>query len=183
MSEEVKDIDDVTKKDVDAKESTDEKATSKKKKKSKDKDELDKLKEEFETYKQNHLRVLAEYDNFRKRTTNEKAQIYGNAVSDTINAILPVADNIDRALADETGNAETLRKGMEMIGTQFDGVFTKLNVTAVGEVGEEFNPEIHNAVSHIDSEDLGENVISSVFQKGYKLGDKVIRHAMVQVAN
>lgn len=155
----------------------------KKEKKSKEKEELEKLQKEFESYKQNHLRILAEYDNYRKRTANEKTQIYGNAVSDTLSSILPVADNIDRALAQENAGAEDFRKGVEMIASQFSSSFEKLGVTIVGQIGETFNPEIHNAVSHIDSEELGDNVIAAVFQKGYKLGDKVIRHAMVQVAN
>ncbi len=159
------------------------KEKKKKEKKTKDKEELDKLREEFETYKQTHLRTLAEYDNFRKRTNNEKAQIYGGAVSDTINALLPVADNMERALAQENATAEDMRKGVEMIANQFSASFDKLGITAIGTVGEKFNPELHNAVSHIDSDDLEENVIATIFQKGYKLGDKVIRHAMVQVAN
>ena len=159
------------------------KEKKKKEKKSKEKEELEKLKEEFESYKQTHLRILAEYDNFRKRTNNEKAQIYGNAVSDTINALLPVADNMERALAQEKATADDMRKGVEMIANQFSASFEKLGITPIGEVGEKFNPDLHNAVSHIDSEELEDNVIAAVFQKGYKLGDKVIRHAMVQVAN
>lgn len=155
----------------------------KKEKKSKEKEELEKLKAEFEQYKESHLRVLAEYDNFRKRTANEKTQIYGNAVSDTINTILPVADNLERALAQENASIEDMKKGVEMIASQFSECLRKLNITPIGEVGEDFNPELHNAVSHIDDESLGENVISAVFQKGYKLGDRVVRHAMVQVAN
>lgn len=155
----------------------------KKEKRSKDKEELEKLKEELESYKQNHLRVLAEYDNYRKRTANEKTQIYNNAVADAVNAILPVADNIDRALAQENASADDMRKGVEMISNQFTASFEKLGITALGNVGDKFDPEIHNAVSHIESDDFGENEISAVFQKGYKLGDKMVRHAMVQVAN
>ena len=156
---------------------------SRKEKKSKDKEELEKLKEEFERYKESHLRVLAEYDNFRKRTANEKTQIYGNAVSDTVNAILPVADNLERALAQENASLEDMKKGVAMVAAQFDDCLRKLNLSPIGQVGDTFDPEIHNAVSHIDDDSLGENVISAVFQKGYKLGDRVVRHAMVQVAN
>lgn len=126
---------------------------------------------------------LPEYDNFRKRSANEKNAVYNNAVSDTINAILPVADNIDRALAQENVSAEDMKKGVEMIANQFKASFEKLGIREVGQVGEPFDPALHNAVAHIESDELGENVISAVFQKGYMLGDKVVRHAMVQVAN
>ena len=132
--------------------------------------DYDRLQAEFESHKQQYLRVLAEY-------------VYNNAISDAVNAILPVADNIDRALAQENASAEDMRKGVEMIANQFKACFEKLGITEIGAAGETFDPNFHNAVSHIDDENLGENVIAAVFQKGYKLGDKVVRHAMVQVAN
>ena len=94
-----------------------------------------------------------------------------------------MADNIDRALAQENASAEDMRKGVEMIANQFKACFEKLGIAEIGAVGESFDPNFHNAVSHIEDESLGENVIAAVFQKGYKLGDKVVRHAMVQVAN
>ena len=159
------------------------KASKKKEKKSKDKEELEKLKAEYEEFKQNHLRILAEYDNFRKRTANEKAGIFSDGVSETIKQLLPVADNIERALAVQNADGGTMKKGLEMIAKQFSESFTKLNITEIGVVGESFDPEIHNAVSHIDNEELGDNVVSAVFMKGYRIGKKVIRHAMVQVAN
>ena len=146
-------------------------------------DETEMLREELAAQKEQYLRVLAEYDNFRKRTQNEKAAIYNNAVSDTVQTILPIADNIERALSQENASAEDMRKGVEMIESQIQASLEKLNITAIGEVGDAFDPNLHNAVAHIDSEELGENVISAVFQKGYLLGDRVIRHAMVQVAN
>ncbi len=145
--------------------------------------ELAKLQKEFEEHKQQHLRVLAEYDNFRKRTQNEKNAIYNNAVSDTVQALLPVADNIERALSQENASAEDMRKGVEMIENQIKACFEKLGLTEMGQVGENFDPNFHNAVAHIEDENLGENVIAAVYQKGYKLGDRVVRHAMVQVAN
>ena len=145
--------------------------------------DYDRLQAEFDSHKQQHLRVLAEYDNFRKRSQNEKSGVYNNAISDAVNAILPVADNIDRALAQENASAEDMRKGVEMIANQFKACFEKLGIAEIGAVGESFDPNFHNAVSHIEDESLGENVIAAVFQKGYKLGDKVVRHAMVQVAN
>lgn len=155
----------------------------KKKKLSADQEKLQQLQEEFEAHKQQHLRVLAEYDNFRKRTQNEKNAIYNNAVSDTVQAILPIADNIERALSQENASAEDMRKGVEMIESQIAAAFEKLGIKAIGETGEPFDPQIHNAVAHIDDENLGENVIAAVYQKGYMLGDRVVRHAMVQVAN
>lgn len=160
-----------------------EKAEKKKKREKVSKEDYDRLQAEFESHKQQYLRVLAEYDNFRKRSTAEKTGVYNNAVADTINAILPVADNIDRALAQENASAEDMKKGVEMISNQFKASFEKLNIHEIGAVGDVFDPNLHNAVSHIDSDELGENVISAVFQKGYMLGDKVIRYAMVQVAN
>lgn len=146
-------------------------------------EELEKLKAELAEHKQQHLRVLAEYDNFRKRTQNEKAAIYNNAVSDTVQAVLPIADNIALALNQENASAEDMRKGVEMIETQIEAAFEKLGISPVGAVGENFDPNLHNAVAHIDDESLGESVISAVFQKGYMLGDRVVRHAVVQVAN
>ena len=160
-----------------------EKAEKKKKREKVAKEDYDRLQAEFDSHKQQYLRVLAEYDNFRKRSAAEKTGVYNNAVADTVNAILPVADNIDRALAQENAGAEDMRKGVEMIANQFTALFEKLNIHEIGAVGEAFDPNLHNAVSHIDSEDLGENTIAAVFQKGYMLGEKVIRYAMVQVAN
>ncbi len=155
----------------------------KKKEDSAEKEKLQKLQEEFEAHKQQHLRVLAEYDNFRKRSQNEKNAVYHNAVSDTVQAILPIADNIERALSQENASAEDMKKGVEMIDAQIREAFEKLGIRPTGKVGEAFDPNLHNAVAHVDDESLGENVISAVYQKGYLLGDKVVRHAMVQVAN
>ena len=127
--------------------------------------------------------MLAEYDNFRKRTLNEKDAIYNNAVSDTVKELLPIADNIERALGQENASAEDMKKGVEMIEHQIQACFEKLGLEEMGKVGEAFDPNLHNAVAHIEDEALGENVIAAVYQKGYKLGDRVVRHAMVQVAN
>lgn len=146
-------------------------------------EELKKVKEEFETHKQQYLRVLAEYDNYRKRTEREKDAIYGTATADAVKEILPVADNLERALAQENCSLEQLQDGLKMVSRQFGEMLTKLGVKEMGSVGEQFDPTRHNAVSHIESEDFGENEISAVYQKGYMLGDKVVRHAMVQVAN
>lgn len=155
----------------------------KKEKKNKDKEALEKLQKEFDDYKAAHLRVLAEYDNYRKRTANEKLATYGNAVADTVKALLPVADNMDRALSLENGDLESFKKGVEMIANQFNQAFEKLNITKFAEVGDEFDPELHQAIGMVDSEEVESGHIAAVFQKGYKLNDKVVRPAMVQVAN
>ena len=146
-------------------------------------DKLKKAEEELQAQKERLLRTAAEYDNYRKRTEREKAAIYTDATADTILQILPVADNLERALAQQECSVEDLRKGVEMVNTQLLDALSKLGIAVVGMEGETFNPDFHNAVSHIEDEKLGENVISAVFQKGYRLGEKIVRHAMVQVAN
>jgi len=138
-----------------------------------------------EKYNQEHdarLRLAAEYDNFRKRTAKEKEASYGNGKSDAVAKILPVYDNLERALKQETQDA-AYKKGVEMTMTELTKILTSLGVEIFGEVGDSFDPNFHNAVMRVDSEELGENVIAQVFQKGFKIGDKVVRFAMVQVAN
>ena len=128
------------------------------------------------------LRLAAEFDNFRKRTIKEKEASYGNGKADTVAKMLPVYDNLERALNQPTEDT-AYKKGVEMTMSELVKIFTGLGVEIYGEAGENFNPELHNAVMHIESEDLGENTIAAVFQKGVKIGDKVVRFAMVQVAN
>ena len=128
------------------------------------------------------LRLAAEFDNFRKRTIKEKEASYGNGKADTVAKILPVYDNLERALNQPTEDA-AYKKGVEMTMTELVKILTGLGVEIYGEAGDSFNPELHNAVMHIESEELGENTIAAVFQKGVKVGDKVVRFAMVQVAN
>ena len=129
-----------------------------------------------------HLRLAAEYDNFRKRTIKEKEASYGNGKADAVAKMLPVYDNLERALNQETSDA-AYKKGMEMTMNELVKIFTSLGVEIFGNVGDEFDPNLHNAVMHIENEELPENSISAVFQKGFKIGDKVVRFAMVQVAN
>ena len=133
--------------------------------------------------KEKLLRTAAEYANFRARSEREKAGIYANAVSDTINEIIPIADNIDRALDASKNAPEEFRKGLEMIAAQLAKSFEKLNIESFGKVGEPFDPEFHNAISSTDSDELESDTIAMVYQKGYKVGDKIIRHAMVQTVN
>ncbi|MBQ1546170.1 MAG: nucleotide exchange factor GrpE [Clostridia bacterium] len=141
------------------------------------------LEEELRTAKENLLRTAAEYANFRTRTEREKAAIYANATSDAVKEIIPIADNIDRALEASKNAPEEYRKGLDMIAAQLAKSFEKLNITSFGEVGEAFDPEYHNAISSVDSDELESDTIAMVYQKGYKIGDKIIRHAMVQTVN
>ena len=129
-----------------------------------------------------HLRLAAEYDNFRKRTLKEKEQSYANGKADAVEKLLPVYDNLSRALNQETTDA-AYKKGVEMTMAELVKIFTSLGVEIFGNVGDAFDPNLHNAVMHIENEELEENSISAVFQKGFKIGDKVVRFAMVQVAN
>ena len=129
-----------------------------------------------------YLRMAAEYDNFRKRTQREKDGIYQDAVADTVKKFLPVYDNLERALHHETAD-EAYKKGVEMTLTELVKILDALGVKPFGEAGETFDPQRHNAVMHIEDESLGENVIAEVFQTGFAHGDKVIRFAMVKVAN
>ena len=144
--------------------------------------EVNEWEEKYNAERDAHLRVAAEFDNFRKRTIKEKEQSYGNGKADAVEKLLPVYDNLERALNQPTED-EAFKKGVEMTMTQLVGIFSGLGVEIFGNVGEEFDPNFHNAVMHTEDKSLGENVISQVFQKGFKLGEKIIRFAMVQVAN
>ena len=128
------------------------------------------------------LRICAEYDNFRRRSQKEKDNLYGEIRANAVQQFLPVYDNLERALKQGTED-EAYRKGVEMIMTQFCTTLEKLGVTPIECLGEKFDPALHNAVMHVDDEEKGENEIVEVFQKGFRLGDKVIRFAMVKVAN
>ena len=135
------------------------------------------------TLNDQHLRLAAEYDNYRKRTTKEKENIYQDAKIDTIAKFLDVYDNLERAVSQSGDEDNAHKKGMEMIFAQLQTVLEKMGVTIEDPQGKEFDPAKHNAVMHIDDENLGENTVAQVFQKGFLLGDKVIRFATVQVAN
>ena len=139
-------------------------------------------KEKYEHEHDAHLRLAAEYDNFRKRSQKEKDASYTNGKADTIAKLLPVYDNLERAMNQPTEDA-AYKKGVELTMQGLLKIFGDLGVEVYGEVGDEFDPNLHNAVMHIESEELGENTLAQVFQKGFKTGEKVIRFAMVQVAN
>lgn len=138
--------------------------------------------EKYNAERDAHLRLAAEYDNFRKRSQKEKDGIYANGKADTAAKLLPVYDNLARALQQPTEDA-AFKKGVELTMTELEKIFTALGIESFGEAGDTFDPNFHNAVMHLEDESKGENEITAVFQKGFKLGDKVIRFAMVQVAN
>ena len=173
-------------KEADGKKPEAEKAEEKKpeEKKSKEKKEEKKpdLKAELDTLNDKYLRICAEYDNFRKRSQKEKDSLYGDVKAETLKKFLPVYDNLVRALAQSTED-EAYRRGVEMIMNQFNVTMEKLGVTEIECLGKKFDPAFHNAVMHVEDEEKGESEITDVFQKGYKKGDRIIRHAMVKVAN
>ena len=139
------------------------------------------LKEELEKLKDKFLRVSAEYENYRKRTVKEKEELYGNACLDVIGQILPILDNLERANL-SVSDLESLKKGIDMVVKLFYDVLGKLDVKEIDSTGE-FNPNLHEAVVHIDDDTLEKNVIVEVLQKGFCRNEKVIRHSMVKVAN
>ena len=138
---------------------------------------------QFAALNDQHLRLAAEYDNYRKRTTKEKENIYQDAKIDTIAKFLEVYDNLERAVSQSGDEENAHKKGMEMIFAQLNTVLEKMGVSVEDPLGKEFDPTKHNAVMHTDDESLGENIVAQVFQKGFLLGEKVIRFAVVQVAN
>ena len=144
--------------------------------------EVNPWEEKYNAEHDSFLRLAADYDNFRKRTVKEKEASYGNGRADTIGKLLPVYDNLERALNQSTEDA-AYKKGVEMTMNELVKILGGMGVEIFGERGDAFDPNLHNAVMHIDDESLEENTVSQVFQKGFKLGDKVIRFAMVQVAN
>jgi molecular chaperone GrpE len=177
--------------EVQTEEKADKKSEKKDKKSGKKKDEerlnaLEEAKEALEKDKaalnDKYLRICAEYDNFRRRSQKEKDNLYGDIKADTVQKFLPVYDNLERALKQGTED-EAYRKGVEMIMTQFCATLEKLGVKKIESLGKTFDPAFHNAVMHVDDEEQGENVIVEVFQDGFMIGDKVIRFAMVKVAN
>ena len=138
--------------------------------------------EKYNAEHDSYLRLAADYDNFRKRTVKEKELSYGHGKADAVEKLLPVYDNLERALNQPTED-EAYKKGIEMTMAQLVEIFTGLGVEIFGEAGETFDPNIHNAVMHTEDEGVAENTITQVFQKGFKLGEKIVRFAMVQVAN
>ena len=143
--------------------------------------EIEALKAEIKERDDKYLRMAAEYDNFRRRSREEHTACYENAMSDTVSELLPIIDNLERATL--YSDAEKVREGLVMIEKSVTAVLEKLGISEVGAVGEKFDPNLHNAVMHVDDDAFGEGEIVEVFQKGYKKGNKIIRFAMVKTAN
>ncbi len=144
--------------------------------------EVNPFEEKYNAEHDSYLRLAADYDNYRKRTAKEKEQSYSNGKADTILKLLPIYDNLERAMSQDTEDA-AYKKGVEMTMTELVKIFTGLGVEIFGEAGEHFDPSLHNAVMHTEDDRVGESTITQVFQKGFKLGEKIVRFAMVQVAN
>ena len=156
---------------------------SDKKKSKKLEGELEKKEKELAEANDKYMRLFAEYDNFRKRSAKEKEGIYADAYIDALTQILPVLDNLERAAAFEGADAQTLAKGLELTLRSFAETLSKMGVKEIEAAGKTFDPNLHNAVMHIDDENYGESEVVEVFAKGYVRGDKVLRHSMVKVAN
>jgi len=155
----------------------------KKEKKSKSQAEIEKLKAELESKNDLLLRTAAEFDNYKKRTERERSSVAEYAKANVIKQILPILDNIERASANEDKTSADYIKGLELIVKQFESLGDKLEIVDIAKAGDKFDPNCHEAVMHIEDESLSENVIAEVLQRGYKIGDTVIRTAMVRVAN
>lgn len=144
---------------------------------------MEQLAKDYESLKDQRLRLAAEYDNYRKRTAKEKEQIYSDAKIATVKEFLAVYDNLERAVAQGGDEDSPHKKGMEMIFHQFEEILQKMGVEKIDAVGQTFDPEKHSAVMHIEDETLGENTVAEVFQQGFTLHGKVLRFAVVKVAN
>ena len=145
-------------------------------------DPCEKLQKELEESKDRYLRLAAEYENFRKRTAREKETLFKDGSSHAISQLLSVYDNQERAMGQETSD-EAYKKGVELTFTQFNEVLEGMGITRISPLGETFDPNLHNAVMHVEDETLGENTVAEVFQPGFRMGDRVIRFAIVKVAN
>lgn len=174
---------------TDTEEATESEASEKtskadKKKQKKVDAEIEKIKAELNEANDKYMRLYAEYDNYRRRSVKEKEAVWGDAYCDAIEQILPILDNLERAAQFGGDDKDSpLAKGLELTLKSFSETLEKMGVHEIEALGVEFNPELHNAVMHVEDENLGENIVAEVFMKGYAKGDKVIRHSMVKVAN
>ena len=180
MADETKNVPETEVEETEVKETV---KAEKKEKKSKKDAELEKIKAELETKNDLLLRTAAEFDNFKKRTERERLTVAEYAKANVIKELLPILDNIDRAAVMDDKTSADYIKGIEMIVKQFEALGDKLGIVEVAKVGDSFDPNFHEAVMHVEDDTLGENVIAEVLQKGFKIGDTVIRPAMVKVAN
>lgn len=183
MNKKEKDTEKKPKQKAQAKEETSKANETEEKEEDVKKEEKDPVQQELDDTKDRLLRLTAEYSNYKRRSEKEKQDAYVYAKSDTIKALLPVIDNIERALANETKDYDALKKGVEMTFDNLTAILETLGVEVFGEPGDIFDPNLHNAVMHVEDEELKNGEIVDVFQKGYKIGDKIVRPAMVKSAN
>lgn len=183
MNKKEKDTEKKPKQKAQAKEETSKANETEEKEEDVKKEEKDPVQQELDDTKDRLLRLTAEYSNYKRRSEKEKQDAYVYAKSDTIKALLPVIDNLERALANETKDYDALKKGVEMTFDNLTAILETLGVEVFGEPGDIFDPNLHNAVMHVENEELKNGEIVDVFQKGYKIGDKIVRPAMVKSAN
>ncbi len=183
MNKKEKDTEKKSKQKAQAKEETSKANETEEKEEDVKKEEKDPVQQELDDTKDRLLRLTAEYSNYKRRSEKEKQDAYVYAKSDTIKALLPVIDNLERALANETKDYDALKKGVEMTFDNLTAILETLGVEVFGEPGDIFDPNLHNAVMHVEDEELKNGEIVDVFQKGYKIGDKIVRPAMVKSAN
>ena len=183
MNKKEKDTEKKPKQKAQAKEETSRANETEEKEEDVKKEEKDPVQQELDDTKDRLLRLTAEYSNYKRRSEKEKRDAYVYAKSDTIKALLPVIDNLERALANETKDYDALKKGVEMTFDNLTAILEPLGVEVFGEPGDIFDPNLHNAVMHVEDEEHKNGEIVDVFQKGYKIGDKIVRPAMVKSAN
>lgn len=183
MNKKEKDTENKPKQKAQAKEETSKANETEEKEEDVKKEEKDPVQQELDDTKDRLLRLTAEYSNYKRRSEKEKQDAYVYAKSDTIKALLPVIDNLERALANETKDYDALKKGVEMTFDNLTAILETLGVEVFGEPGDIFDPNLHNAVMHVEDEEHKNGEIVDVFQKGYKIGDKIVRPAMVKSAN
>ncbi len=145
-------------------------------------EKISKLTDELEDLKDRHTRLIAEFDNLKKRSAKERESLYNSIICDIVTPLLPIVDNLEHAVAQKTEDEE-YKKGIELVLKQFKDVLASQNVKEIEAVGKPFDPSIHEAVSMIQNENLGEKIVAQEYRKGYMIGNKVIRHSMVVVAN
>ena len=183
MSKKKKEAEEQTEEVMTAEETTEEAQAEEAGEKDEKEEKIKALEEEAAASKDRYMRLAAEYENYRKRTANEKLSLYDDATAKAVTELLPVADSVRMALENLKDADPEIIKGVELISGQLEKSFEKLKIESYGKVGDDFDPNLHNAIGMVDNDELGSGKIAAVYQTGYKIGDKIIRHAMVQVTN
>ena len=183
MSKKKKEAEEQTEEVMTAEETTEEAQAEEAGEKDEKEEKIKALEKEAAASKDRYMRLAAEYENYRKRTANEKLSLYDDATAKAVTELLPVADSVRMALENLKDADPEIIKGVELISGQLEKSFEKLKIESYGKVGDDFDPNLHNAIGMVDNDELGSGKIAAVYQTGYKIGDKIIRHAMVQVTN